>query len=413
MRIALFLLLIAFSVEAQIKTSKLGDVDGSAVAGVSVAISPKNNKNVVAYAGGKVYSSNDGGATWSASALQMPDGIKGTPNVICDSKGNFVLVYSTINQIVCHNSTDNGKSWGEAIPVTAAAGRDQYDPGVVAHPKKEELIVTWTQSGKIGSEADTCKSNIMMSTSGNGGKKWSKPIVVNQNAGNCLDEDFTVRGSSPMIGQDNKMFVVWAGHGSMFFDRSYNGTMWISTDLVANDQVGGWTLNVPGFGKMANPPSAAVDNSPSRTQGTLFLAYSDLKSGDNDGDIWLLRSVNRGDNWTSAARINQDKPGREQFLPHLAVDPANGIVYILFYDRRDHTDNQTDVYLAWSVDGGNQFKEMKITEKPFVADMNAGDYMSDYLDLSVHKGLIVPAWTVIQNGKQELWTAAIRQEDLK
>jgi hypothetical protein len=113
------------------------------------------------------------------------------------------------------------------------------------------------------------------------------------------------------------------------------------------------------------------------------------------------------------ARINQDKPGRYQFLPRISIDPTTGFVYILYYDRRDYTDNQTDVYLSWSTDGGNQFKEKKLTEKPFVADLSDRNYLEDYLNISVHKGVIVPVWIAINNGKQEVYTTVIKHEELK
>lgn len=420
MRAVVFLLLIAFcaclvtgTAEAQVKTYKFGELDNNALAGARVAVSPRNSKNILAFGAGKFFVSNDAGATWKQSPLQLPADVKGTPNITVDSRGNFFVVYSTLNQIVSHNSTDDGVSWSEPVVIGAANNRDQYNPGIVANPRKEGLIVTWTQSGKYGLQSDTCKSNIMLSTSTNGGKKWSKAILVNQNPGNCTDDDFTVRASLPIWVNDGKMFVVWSGKGSMFFDRSYDGSMWISTDLTIREQVGGWALNIPGFGKVYNPPSATVDNSASRITGTLFTTYSDQSSGENDTDIWLTRSVNRGDNWTVPARINQDKPGRDQFLPKISIDPSTGFVYIVYFDRRDYSDNQTDVYLSWSTDGGNQFKEKKLTEKPFTPDINASDLMTDYIDLSVQKGLIVPVWTGFEDGKQQVWTAVIKFEELK
>jgi hypothetical protein len=274
-------------------------------------------------------------------------------------------------------------------------------------------MINWTQVDKFESKEDSCKSEIMVASSGNGGKKWETPIRVNQQSGNCIDEDFTLRGSQPLIVYDGKLFIMWSGQGAMFYDRSYDGKKWISSDLAISEQVGGWTLTVPGFGGVANTPRIAVDNSASRMHGTLFLIYADIKSGDTDSDIWLMRSVSRGDNWTVPARINQDKPGHHQFLPHISVDAANGFTYILYYDRRDHTDNQTDVYLAWSTDGGNQFKEKKLNEKPFTPDLVGKDYMEDYLSISAQKGVIVPVWTQIDGNKQEVYTMVIRQEDLK
>jgi hypothetical protein len=412
--IALLFVFVSSVASAQIANKRIGELDGAAtLAGAGVAVSPKSNKNIIAYAAGKVMYSNDAGATWTASSLQLPAEVKGTPTVASDAKGNFFLLYSTLAQIICHHSTDDGKTWSEPVIIATMPGKELYNPAMGTHPKKEEMIVTWTQADKFGSADEGCKSDVMLSTSGNGGKKWSKAIQINQNSGNCIDEDFTLRGSRPLLGIDGKTFVVWAGQGAMFYDRSYDGNMWISTDLAIAEQVGGWTLNTPGFGKVANTLSATIENSPSRIQGTLFVVYSDLKSGEKDTDIWLMRSVNRGDNWTVAARINQDKPGREQFMPRISIDLSNGYVYILYYDRRDYTDNQTDVYLAWSVDGGNQFKEKKINEKSFTPDLDAVDYLANYIGISAQKGIIVPVWTVIQNGKQEVWTAVIKQEELK
>lgn len=410
---ALLLIFVSSLASAQITTVKIGDVVSPQHAGASVAVSPRSNKNMVAYAGGKVVYSNDLGANWKDSPLAIPADIIETPVLTSDSKGNFYIFYTSANQLICHHSTNDGETWSEPVPVSPAPGKIQYNPGVSAAPKKEELMVTWTEVDALRSNADDCKSNVMMTTSGSTGKHWTAPVLVNQNPGNCVDEDFTVRGSAPMLAFDGKAFIIWAAQGAMFYDRSYDGTQWISTDLAIREQAGGWTLTVPGFGKVANTPSFSGDNSPSRMKGTLFLAYSDLKAGENDPDIWLTRSVSRGDSWTSVARINQDKPGHIQFLPRMVIDQANGYIYIVYYDRRDYENNQTDVYLAYSFDGGNQFKEKKLTEKPFVADINGENYVTNYLGVAAQKGVVVPVWTAINNGKQEIFTAIIDLDDLK
>jgi hypothetical protein len=409
----LLLLFVSSVATAQISIQKLGEAATPQNGGTSVAISPRNNKNIVVYVNAKVVYSTDLGATWTDASLTLPSDILETPLVTSDSKGNFIIFYTSANQLTCQHSTDDGKTWSEPVVIAPAPGKIQYNPGVGVHAKKEELMVTWTEADALRDNAEGCKSNIRMSTSGSTGKKWSAPVLVNQNPGNCADEDFTVRGSAPMMAFDGKTFITWASQGAMFYDRSYDGNMWISTDLAIKEQAGGWTLTIPGFGKIANTPSFVGDNSPSRMRGTLFLAYSDLKAGENDSDIWLTRSVSRGDNWTVAVRINQDKPGREQFSPKMAIDQANGSIYIVYYDRRDYADNRTDVYLAWSTDGGNQFKEKKLTEQPFIADLNADHYATTYIGIAAQKGVIVPVWTAINNGKQEIYTAVIEPTDLK
>ncbi|MEI9920592.1 MAG: hypothetical protein WDO14_17640 [Bacteroidota bacterium] len=404
--------LFSFIASAQIESQKLGEATPPFHTGTSVAVSPRNNKNIIVYAGGKLKYTNDMGATWIESSFVFPPDIE-TPTLSADAKGNFYIFFSSANQLLSFHSTDDGKTWSEHIPVATRQGKVMINPGVVAHPKKEDLLITWTEMDSLGAKSDDCKSEIMMSKSGNGGKKWNEPVLVNQVAGNCIDEDFTVRGSMPLIAFDGKEFITWAYQGAMFYDRSYDGSMWISTDLAIREQAGGWTLTVPGFGKVANTPSFTGDNSPSRMKGTLFLAYSDLKAGEGDPDIWLTRSVSRGDSWTTVARINQDKPGHLQFLPKMVIDQANGHIYIVYYDRRDYTDNQTDVYLAYSFDGGNQFKEKKLTEKPFVADENTTSYLTNFIGISASKGVVVPVWIAMNNGKQETYASVIKVEDLK
>ena len=412
--IALLLVLISSPAFAQITNYRLAEHDvATAAPGAAIAVSPRNNKNMVAYAAGKLLYSNDAGVTWKDSAPGMTETANGTPSLAVDPKGTFYLVYSSASlaQIVTISSGDDGKTWSKPTIISEAAGSDKFNPHIIAHHKKEDVIVTWTQLGKYGDRADSCKSNVMMSASG--GKKWSAPIQINQKSGNCLDADYTLRGSMPCIAFDSKIFVLWASQGAMFYDRSYDGgDMWISTDLAIAPQVGGWTLDVPGFGLVANTAVLTTDNSASRIRGTMFLVYSDMKSGDDDSDIWLMRSVNRGDNWTVAARINQDEPGKHQFVPRITIDPANGVVYILYYDRRNYSDNQTDVYLAWSSDGGNQFKEVKVNEKPFTPNLASMGITTDYLNISAQKGLIVPVWTAINGSKQEVWTAVIKEYDL-
>jgi len=68
----------------------------------------------------------------------------------------------------------------------------------------------------------------MMTTSGNGGK-MELPVWLIRIRANCADEDFTVRGSAPMLAYDGKdLFYGQTRREST--DRSYDGDTWISSD---------------------------------------------------------------------------------------------------------------------------------------------------------------------------------------
>jgi len=69
------------------------------------------------------------------------------------------------------------------------------------------------------------------------------------------------------------------------------------------------------------------------------------------------------------------------------VDPITGYIYIVFYDRRNdlHDKNETEVYLAYSKDGGENFTNLKISESPFTPQL--GVFFGDYNDISAYNGV--------------------------
>ncbi|HOO08572.1 MAG TPA: sialidase family protein, partial [Cyclobacteriaceae bacterium] len=251
---------------------------------------------------------------------------------------------------------------------------------------------------------------IMLSLSANG-KRWGSPIQLNQMPGDCLDGDNTAEGAVPAIGRDGKMFVAWSNGGVIYLDRSYDdGETWLTNDIAIATQAGGWDLEIPGLGRCNGMPVIRVDNSPARSAGVLYLVWADQKNGPSDTDVWFVHSVNHGDNWTLPKKIGTETSGRHQFLPWMAVDQTTGYIYIVYYDRRNYDDNQTDVYLSYSSDGGYSFKDVKISETPFVPTEDV--FFGDYTNIAAHDGIITPVWARMDNGKTSIWTAIIRQDQL-
>ncbi len=388
----------------------------------SIVINKKNPDNIVAgVVLDRAIHTHDGGLSWQETVLQSPFGVYGDPALVSDAKGNMYFFHladpsgqgrsndAWLDRIVVQKSTDGGKSWDEGKSIGLNPPKDQDKPWPAVHPKKSQVAVTWTQFDKYGSTDPACHSNILFSQSS--GKKWSKPVQINQNPGDCVDDDNTAEGAVPAIAMDGKMYVAWSNGGYIYFDRSFNGgETWLTNDLVVAEHKGGWSMNIPGLDRCNGMPVLMVDNSPSRMQGTLFLVWADQRHGADDTDIWFSRSTNYGDLWTQPVRINKDGPGRHQFLPWMAVDQTTGYLYIVYYDRRAYEDNQTDVYLAYSTDGGSTFSEVKISESPFVPTPDK--FFGDYNNISAHKGVIAPIWTRMDNRESSVWTAVIKQDQL-
>jgi hypothetical protein len=426
----LFTFLLLFSIllktEAQFKNILL---DSSSATNKpcepSIAVSHDDPKIIVAGSIlNNVYATVDGGITWKKSSLTSPLGVWGDPAIISDFKGNFYYFHLSdptgknwdseeiLDRIVVQESNDAGNTWSEGASIGLNHPKDQDKEWPIVD-RKGNFYVTWTQFDKYGSDDPSCQSNILLSTSSNG-KKWSKPIQISQTPGDCIDDDNTTEGAVPAVTADgSKVFVAWANQSKIFLDRSFDGgKTWLSNDIVIAEQPGGWTMNIPGLSRSNGMPVLVCDNTKKgRLTGALYIVWADQRNGEDDTDIWFMRSMNFGDNWTNPIRINNDGRGKQQFLPWVTVDPSTGHLYIVYYDRRDYDDLQTDVYVAYSTDGGLNFKNVKISEKSFVPDAEV--FFGDYNNISASNGIITPIWTRMENGRTSVWTAVIKHEDLE
>ena len=389
----------------------------------SVAISYKDRDNIVGSAIlDKVYVTKDGGKTWSKSRLTSSMGVWGDPVVISDRKGDFYYFHLSdptgknwkseeiLDRIVCQKSSDQGESWSDGASIGYNHPKDQDKEWAVADPNSGSIYASWTQFDDYGSKDSTCYSNILFSES-NGGKKWSDPVQINQVSGDCIDDDNTVEGAVPAVGPLGQLYVAWSYGEKIYLDRSLDkGKTWLRNDIVVVEQPGGWTLNIPGLNRTNGMPVLICDNSNSQYRGSLYLNWSDQRNGEDDTDIWFMKSANHGDTWSVPVRVNDDAPGKHQFLSWMTMDETSGFIYIIYYDRRNYDDLQTDVYLAYSTDGGNSFVNKKISETPFTPD--AEYFFGDYSNIAAHEGRIVPMWTRMDNGQTSIITAIIEQEEL-
>lgn len=420
----LLLFLLALQTQAQFKNILLDPGDSRKPYDPSIAVNPDDPENIVAISAlNNVYYSSNSGASWERSEIKSSFGIGGHPVLLADFKGNFYYFHlpgkdvagngKTVSQLIIQESGDKGRTWsdGSAVEAPDVTTKDRYSPRAVVD-RKGNFYATWTQFDTYGSSDVGCQSTILLSSSSNG-KKWSKPLQISQTPGDCLNKDLSAIGASPAVTADgSKIFVAWANQNKIYFDRSFGGKMWLSTDLAIVEQPGGAIFNVPGLDKCNGMPKLLCDNTKEgRLSGALYLVWSDQRNGESDTDIWFSKSLNFGDNWTMAIRINNDAKGKQQFLPAMALDPSTGYIYILYYDRRNYDDLQTDVYLAFSLDGGFTFKNVKISETPFTP--SASEVFGDYISISANNGIVTPIWTRMDNGKTSIWTAVIKAEDLE
>ena len=384
----------------------------------TIAISQKDPNNIVAGCVlDRAFSTTDGGKTWAEATLRSQWGVFGDPAVLSDQAGSFYYFHlaarkgAYLDRIVCHKSTDGGKSWSDGTGFGLNSPKNQDKAWAALHPSKPIIAATWTQFDKYAEKDPHYLSNILFSVSSDAGQTWGKPVQINEIPGECLDDSGTAEGAVPAIDRAGRISVAWSNQGVIWFDRTTNnGKTWLKHNLAIAKQFGGWDMSIPGLGRSNGMPVLIVDNSKGAHSGNLYVVWADKRNGEDDSDIFLIRSSDHGDTWSAPKRINQDPRGKQQFLPWLTVDPATGFLYVVYYDRRAYDNLQTDVYLAYSSDGGSSFKEAKISDSPFVPSEKT--FFGDYTNISAYKGIVTPIWTRMDSGHTTVWTAVIKQAEL-
>ena len=153
----------------------------------------------------------------------------------------------------------------------------------------------------------------------------------------------------------------------MYFNFSLDdGVTWLDQEIEIGNQIEGWALDIPGIYRCNGMPVTICDISDSPYKGTIYVNWADQRNGKTNTDIWLKKSSDGGKTWSNDIRVNSDNSKRHQFLTWMTIDQSTGYLYVVYYDRRAHDDNQTDVYLSVSKDGGESFKDYKISEHSFL-----------------------------------------------
>lgn len=369
----------------------------------SIMINPLNPDQVVAGANTNIYYySSDGGLSWEEGYLDSPYGVWGDPCIITDTAGAFYYFHLSnppggnwIDRIVCQKSTDGGATWNDGSYMGLNGAKAQDKEWAVVDPATNNIYVSWTQFDNYGSPDPADSSLIMFSRSTDGGETWSPAVRISAQGGDCIDSDNTVEGAVPAVGPDGEVYVSWAGPLGLVFSKSTDqGMTWPAENKVITSIPDGWDYAIPGIYRANGLPVTCCDLSNSPHRGSIYINWSDQRNGETDTDIYFVRSTDGGSTWSEPLRVNNDPPGRQQFFTWMTVDQANGDIYIVFYDRREHSNNLTDVYMAVSRDGGETFSNEKISEVPFYPTSSV--FFGDYTNVSAYNGRVRPIWLHMQ-----------------
>lgn len=411
---------IATSTVAQFKNVMISNTNSPSE--VSICINPKNTNQIVAGANlNNAYYSTDAGLTWTVKKITEPTlGVYGDPILFVDTTGAFYYSHlanppsgNWVDRIVFQKSTDGGQTWGAGTYTGLNGNKVQDKEGIAVNPFNNEIYVTWTQFDKYNSSNASDSSRIMFSKSTNGGKTWSTAKKISKVSGDCVDDDNTVEGAVPCVGPNGEIYVAWTGPNGIVFTKSLDGgNTWLPHETTVVPTPGGWTYNISGLQRCNGLPQTICDLSNGPNRGTIYINWTDQRNGSNDTDVWIVKSTDAGKTWSQPIRVNNDPPGKQNFMSWMNYDQTNGYLYVVFYDRRNYSGSSqsTDLYMARSTDGGKTFANFKINQNTFNPDANT--FFGDYISISVHNHVVRPIWMQLNSGALSVWTAIVDAKTL-
>lgn len=392
----------------------------------SICINPKNTDIVVAGANiNSYYYSSNAGLNWSEGVLTGRYQVWGDPCMSVDTGGVFYFFHLVngnyfIDRMGCHRSVDNGahyntirETYFQYAPPRAEQDKEWAGVDWTHGPRGNWIYVTWTQFDRYNSSLPTDSSRILFTRSSTGGSSWLDPgTVISSQSGTCLDDDNTMEGAVPCVGPNGEVYVGWAGpkilntqYGIYFNKSTDGGDTWLPAPMYIAEQLGGWDYGINGIYRANGLPVTCCDISNGPYRGNIYINWTD-EAGVNDHDVKLIKSTDGGLTWGPVKRVNDDPAGKEQFFTWMTIDQTTGYIYIVFYDRRNYTNNlSTDVYLARSTDGGESFENMPVSESPFVPTQ--GIFFGDYTNITAANGIVRPIWARLNNNSLSVWTAII------
>ncbi|MSQ21997.1 MAG: exo-alpha-sialidase [Dehalococcoidia bacterium] len=243
-----------------------------------------------------------------------------------------------------------------------------------------------------------------------GGVTWSKPIEVSprakytillnqstdgsrtkQELGPASGPRKVVQGPDVDVAPDGTVYVTWLdttdddtfeGRAEIYVSRSDDaGVTFKRPKRAASFLEPGFRSRDHAFRSWSSAfPKLGIG-----PKGEVYVAYVGIPTDnpEDDGDVYMVSSTNKGDTWGRRIRVNDDETGSFQFFPEVAVDPK-GTIHAMWGDFRDDpTRVRFHIYNATSENGGQTWsRNSRVTDfgsnpsRAFPGGRFIGDYFA-------------------------------------
>lgn len=219
------------------------------------------------------------------------------------------------------------------------------------------------------------RTTIELVSSDDGGTTWSEPVgvspTVRRSFGETGDEGEpnvfgtlrVVQGSQPAVTPDGTVYVTWMDSTD---DRSQEG---VGEIYVASSKDAGRTWTTPVVASVFNETefrprtayfrfwSSSFPQIAAGPDGEVYVVYVGRPADkpNDDGDVFLVSSMDGGENWSRPKVLNDDISEHVQFFPSIDVS-TDGAVHVMWGDMRDDPQQiRYHIYYTRSDDQGETF----------------------------------------------------------
>lgn len=354
--------------------------------------------------GANYFLSSDGGTTWGGSVNGAGGSNSGDPTTAISLSGRRYVgfINNSSGQSVAY-SADGGSTWTPVVCGTATGGNlldknhmwiDNSPPS----PYKGYVYSAWTDFGLSGYP-------IMVTRTADTGLTYSAAVNVSA----AVSAGSHNQGVNIQTGPAGQVYVTWTIYDSwpsdetaLGFNISTNGgtSYGTATRIISNIR----GIRTTGVGKnqrVNSFPSMAVDISGGAHNGYIYIVWTNIGvpgvNTGTDADVYLIRSTDGGTSWSAPIRVNQDPGGlgKKHYFPWITCDPVTGDLSVIFYDDRNVSSTDCEVFCAVSYDGATTWEDFKVSDVSFTPSPIPGlasSYMGDYLGISARNNKVYPVW---------------------
>ena len=423
----------------------------------AVAVNPLDPLNIAVGRLFAILVSTDGGASFSApTSAPMPTGYSpgGDPSLAFDSQGRLFWTYlgwgSNGQLDVLISQVDPGTGAILAGPFNVSAGAGFGSAGGVNNndkqwlaadrragsPFQDRLHVVWTNFTAAGTlvhssfstdQGATWAPGLTLSAAGEG-FVWPTHNAVAANG-----DVYVAYHSQPAFfagapnGISGQVFVLRSSDGGASYPQKVAAYAPGRADLTFNVQTATRTLpQSASWTQGSVQPWVLPDPDDS---DVLYVVAADDPTdtshgaGFDDADVFIVRSLDRGQTWSAPSQVDTGPVGTTQFFPTAGIDEATGCISVTWYDTRAGATNTggnllLDLFVTTSADGGSSFTpEVQLNDVAFDPDLGAGARfpgppptlrIGEYNGVAADNGTAHAVWTGnTGTGQQILFDSAV------